>query len=389
MRPTIRVSFVIVLVTAGLLLAAEVGARAVLWRPLPTVPAANQMEFGFGLGGYGDLAPNLDSIVRLYGIRPYYLHTNSAGLRNMDEVNPDESVFRILVIGDSFAYGAYVHNHEAFPARLEEHLNQRLVARFQVLNAGVPGYTVEDELSYLRDKGLALHPDLVILSFYTNDIFDLYPVIREHFARPVMLRTSQQPASPVETDPLRDFLRQNLALYSLFTSLTNRQETTSEPGVNTLTPTIPGLHRLYQDYTFLDTENPDYQREWQRYEELLRELVALLHSEGIPLVLVAFPDLSQMPLEGGLPDVPQRFLARITSETGTPYLDMLPVFRQAGDIQSLYLMYHNPVAQMDFNAPDAAVMSYTGDGHPSPYGHLVTARVLVDLLIEQGLVPVN
>jgi hypothetical protein len=66
---------------------------------------------------------------------------------------------------------------------------------------------------------------------------------------------------------------------------------------------------------------------------------------------------------------------------------MLPVFRSTGDIQSLYLMYYNPAAQPDPAAPDRAVMIYTGDGHPSPYGHLVTARALVDLLIERDLVP--
>jgi hypothetical protein len=32
-------------------------------------------------------------------------------------------------------------------------------------------------------------------------------------------------------------------------------------------------------------------------------------------------------------------------------------------------------------------MIYSGDGHPSPYGHLVAARALADLLIERGLLP--
>jgi hypothetical protein len=103
--------------------------------------------------------------------------------------------------------------------------------------------------------------------------------------------------------------------------------------------------------------------------------------------MVAFPDLAQMPVPGGLPDVPQQMLARVTADIGMPYLDLLPVFRDAGDIQSLYLMYYKDDAQFDPYAPDAAVMTYTGDGHPSPNGYLVTARAVAALLIARKLVP--
>ena len=43
--------------------------------------------------------------------------------------------------------------------------------------------------------------------------------------------------------------------------------------------------------------------------------------------------------------------------------------------QSLYLMYYNKDAQVDPNAPDAPVLHYTGDGHPTPYAYLVTGRL--------------
>jgi lysophospholipase L1-like esterase len=384
MRRGLRSVFIIALITVLLFVALELIARIVLWRTDTSVEQS--AGFGFSQTGYGDLAPNLDSVERILPNRPYHLKTNSTGLRDMDEVSDDPAVFRVLALGDSFTYGYYVHNEEAWPARLEETLNQRLSTRFQVLNAGVPGFTIVDELQYLREKGLALEPDLVVIGFYTNDIFDFYPQIREYFARPVILQQAV-PSAPQENN-IVSFLRQNSALFNILLRLRggfSQQQIESE--INHVTPTIPGLQELYRDMLFLNPRKPEYQEEWDSYTWYFKEAVDLLAQKAIPLVLLAFPDLAELPIQGGLPDYPQQFLAQLTTDVNTPYLDLLPVFRKQGDIQSLYLMYFNPDAQVDPNAPDSAVQSFTGDGHPSAYGHLVTARALADLLITRGLVP--
>lgn len=383
MRQTIRITAILLLNTLVILLVFELLARAILWRS-PAGQSTTPPGFGFSAGGYGDLLPNLDTVEKLMPTRPYHLQTNSAGLRNSEEVRDD--AFRILAVGDSFVYGMYVHNRETFPARLEEQLNGRLETRVQVLNAGVPGYTIADEMDYLNEKGLALKPDLVILGFYTNDIFDFYPIMREYFSRPVMLGFASPPARPPSA--LQVFLRDNLALYNLWRRLRGEyQEAQIEAEINRVTPTVPGLHRTYQDLTFLKPDAPEFAGEWQAYEDALRETLALLAERGIPAAMVAWPDLSQMPTDGGLPDAPQRMLAHVTAETGTPFLDLLPVYRAAGDITSLYLMYYDPDAPVDPNAPDAAVLRYSGDGHPSAYGHQVAAQAMAELLIQNGLVP--
>jgi len=148
-----------------------------------------------------------------------------------------------------------------------------------------------------------------------------------------------------------------------------------------------GLQELYQDMIFIHPERPEYQQEWQDYSRDFRTMTNLLREKHIPLMVISFPDLSEMPMTGGMPDRPQQFLKQISDENDTLFLDMLPIFRDQGDIQSLYLMYYNPDAPVNPNAPDAAVMIYSGDGHPSPYGHLVIARAVADLLIERGFVP--
>lgn len=378
---------IVIFITLLFILLAEVLARTVLWEGEET-RINTEVEFGYSASGLGDLRPNMDRVEQLMHIRPYFLQTNSAGLRNMEEIDENEDVFRVLVIGDSFTYGLYVHNQETYPARLEEYLNANLRTEVQVLNAGVPGYTISDELDYLKDKGLALAPDLVVLGIYTNDIFDLYPPVRELFGRDVVLQTTQ-PLMAVDEEPQWvAFLRENVALYTLLRNLRQQyQDSQVENAVNRVTPIIEGLEERYRDLTFNNPDSPEYAYEWAEYARLLEEMARLLEEQDIPFAMILFPDLAQLPDRGGLSTHPQTVLAELAADRDIPFLDMLPVYREYGDIQSLYLMHYNKKAEVDPNAPDAAVAPYMGDGHPSPHGHLLAARTLADMLIANGLVP--
>lgn len=83
---------------------------------------------------------------------------NSSGFR--DREFPREKpagVFRILVLGDSHAFG--------FGVPLDTHFTKLLEGYFtnvEVMNLGVSGYGVDQELLFLRDTGFAYHPDLVV-----------------------------------------------------------------------------------------------------------------------------------------------------------------------------------------------------------------------------------
>lgn len=382
MKKRLRPIFIIVLMTALFLLLAEVGARVLLWRSPLTPQLAEAATYAFTIQphGRGDLLPNLRHIERT-GIIPYYLQTNSDGLRNSKEIIEDTAVKRILAVGDSFTFGFYVDNYATFPARLEETLNQHGPHRVQVLNAGVIGYTIVDELAYLRDKGWALQPDVLVLGVYTNDIFDLSEQIRPYYARDARLAARQTDAT---TPPLRAVLRDHIALYSLWYRLRNGDFFAESIQIQDI-PTISGLHQVYQDATFLKPNDPAYAPLWSAYTAHFRQLAQTAQEANIPLVVVLFPDLAQLPTTGGLPDVPQRFFAQLTAETGATYVDLLPIFRQIGDISSLYLMYYDPSAPINPDAPDAAVMAYVGDGHLSSYGNIVAARAVADVLLTSIL----
>ena len=79
---------------------------------------------------------------------------------------------RILLLGDSFAFGWGVEQQETFGARLERLLTER-VGPVEVLSAAVPGWSTDQHYIYLRTRGLALDPDLILLAVSENDLTEL------------------------------------------------------------------------------------------------------------------------------------------------------------------------------------------------------------------------
>jgi len=383
MKSVGRSGLLVALATLGLLLSLEGLARLLAWQA--PQPQAVHTGFGYSLSGLGDLTPNLDSIETLYPLRPYRLRTNAEGLRNVDPIDFSAETVRLLAVGDSFMYGYYVHNEETTPARLEEVLNQQWGTRYQVLNAAVPGYTAADVLDYLRDKGLRTQPQAVVMSFYTNDFFDYLPQMREFFTRRTLLQASA--LSATQTQGFGGWLSQSSALYNALLGLSGQvAQARIQQEVNRVTPQVTGLEDTYRDLTFLQADAEQYAPYYDAYSRDLRAIAEMLRQESIPLLLVAYPDLAQLPPDNGMGDAPQRFLASLTAELGVDYLDLLPIYRQGGDVQSLYLMYYRDQV-VDYGKPDFATMAYWGDGHPSMAGHLLAARAIAQHLSEANFIP--
>ena len=101
---------------------------------------------------------------------------NSKGLRNPEiPYQKPAGVYRILALGDSWTFGFRMNEPDAYPRQLERDLNERAVARgylsrFEVINAGVIGYSTDQEAAYLRVEGWKYQPDLVLVNYYSvND----------------------------------------------------------------------------------------------------------------------------------------------------------------------------------------------------------------------------
>lgn len=96
------------------------------------------------------------------------VRTNALALRGpAAAATPAPDTPRVLLVGDSFAFGWGVEQEQALAAVLAERLG------VEVLNAGVPGWSADQYLLFLRTRGFALRPDLVLVASHDNDLGDL------------------------------------------------------------------------------------------------------------------------------------------------------------------------------------------------------------------------
>lgn len=112
------------------------------------------------------------------------IHTiNSDTINSLSdyEVIKPEKTFRIVVLGDSFTYGLGVNTQDAYPAKLEEYLNQNLscnnISKFEVLNLGVDGYDAIYSNFRYQYRGAKYKSDLVIWYLVDNDFTDFNELI--------------------------------------------------------------------------------------------------------------------------------------------------------------------------------------------------------------------
>ncbi len=99
------------------------------------------------------------------------LRVNSMGFRG-DEISPVKppDTYRIIILGDSSAFGYGVDQEEMFSTLLFRELEKSAPEgiRIEVINMAVPGYTTFSSRRLFLDRGIPLQPDLVIIA-HNND----------------------------------------------------------------------------------------------------------------------------------------------------------------------------------------------------------------------------
>jgi lysophospholipase L1-like esterase len=108
------------------------------------------------------------------GIRPrtrWVLRTNSRGYPGPDvEPGPHPATYRIVCMGDSSTFGWGVNTEDTYPVLLQAELSRRHPGtRIEVVNLGVCGYSSFQGRILLEREGLKYEPDLVTLSYGSND----------------------------------------------------------------------------------------------------------------------------------------------------------------------------------------------------------------------------
>jgi hypothetical protein len=106
-----------------------------------------------------------------YELRPFAhnqeFKINSLGMRD-SEPRKGEDSYRVLVMGDSVAFGVEVAQEKVF-SKVAERLLQASGKKIEILNASVCGYNSRQEYIALKEKYLALKPDMVLFAMCAND----------------------------------------------------------------------------------------------------------------------------------------------------------------------------------------------------------------------------
>jgi len=280
-------------------------------------------------------------VYRLVGGRGYEFipkatdEINNLGMRGPDreERKPDH-VFRVLVLGDSVAYGVGVRPDETFSMQLEAILSRASTSRaVEVLNSGVPGYNALQQLDYLVHRGLTLDPDLVIVAFCPNDVQ----------TTPIVFRVG---------DELRAYRHEKgESSYRLW--LIERSS----------------LFRLFLRGVEMRRSSEDSKRrsgnDKERNLEAMGEIARVLSERRIPVIAILFPYLKQDFAEYDRAHL-HTAVTRLYEEAGAPVIDLHRAWMERGNTA-----YRLP------NSPRDTV-------HPNVAGHLSAAQLLAESIAERG-----
>ncbi len=155
------------------------GSRMLVARQLSAVPletgADNLQELmQVDAACFWSLRPNLKNqqvAERLANddgtLSSYSYSTNELGFRG-PSLSTTDGPFRILAVGDSTTFGQHLNDEETWPAQLQQRLDPSR-EHIEIINAGVIGASSFQGLSFLATRGLALHPDMVTVTFGFND----------------------------------------------------------------------------------------------------------------------------------------------------------------------------------------------------------------------------
>ncbi len=104
------------------------------------------------------------SVSQISGKRNINININEDGFRANQKYKKikDWNVTRILALGDSFTFGSEVDDLECWSSILECQ-----ESNLEVLNAGVPGFGLDQSLLYFNELKKTWNPDVVIVSYMT------------------------------------------------------------------------------------------------------------------------------------------------------------------------------------------------------------------------------
>jgi len=312
------------------------------------------------------------------------IRVNSLGLRDHEvQAARTPGRRRILIIGDSIAFGSGLDAGERFSDQLARELGDRV----EVINAGVPGWGNDQELLFYERTLRALHPDVVILTFtMNNDIVNnaLQGAILEGGTKPYFTLAGDSlvmhpPAPPARQSVMvrtRNVLRRSRLLVFVRRRLKRvayRHQVHEE-----------AIHEYhgFESYRHLSHwsvyESPPgdaVEDAWKVTEAIIERLASDCRRDSCRLIVFAVP----LKLE-----VDSGWRSSLVEKTGADatHLDMmLPYRRLSAFCEARGIEFQYPLDSFRAAAAEQPLF-FQHDSHPNMAGNAVAARYLRRVISE-------
>jgi hypothetical protein len=295
-RPVWLLALLTLLISLLLVLAA--GELLVRWLdPQATMLPRSRFSAAYGL----EFHPNRVMVNELSGQWRFSYTTNAQGHRG--PVLPLSNRYlrpNVVVLGDSYTFGYGIADGEEYPAQMRRLLGDS----HDVVNLGVGGWGLTQEIRRYYELGRLYEPQVVVLQFTGNDPSDnqLYNVTRVEGGRLLFQDRDEDTAISVVKRLLSESPLQRSHLYALARGhlyyLFRGREIAATPAAHPASAAAGAA--------------PASQAEQQLYNELLETFARDLSARGVRLLLIAVDGhLALFPqIEARMRDLDARGLAR-------------------------------------------------------------------------------
>ncbi len=253
----------------------------------------------------------------VYELRPGFeglyagqlVSVNKLGFRSTETAEDiARSAVRIVVIGDSVAFGQGVRDGEALPDQLAARLRKRLPGPIAVVNLGVPMYDTCHEYAMFRERAVPLNPQVALLIYLDNDTDPL----------PLHIKDGAIVTPDTRTGLVGEFmatLRKSSAAYNFVWTYWQ----------------VAKVHRVTIDQyremiaAKFNENNPG----WRRSRGCLNDMVGLAKMRSIRLIVIPFPEL------GAIHQEPYPFRSYVKTvcdaarAQGAECVDVVPTLKDA------------------------------------------------------------
>ncbi len=277
---------------------------------------------------------------------------NEKGLRDrLVPYEKSDDVKRILVLGDSVAFGYGVPVEATFSDQWEKSLAKTSgTMHWEVINSGVPAYTTVQEVRWCEVEGLKYQPDAVIVAYVMNDpepvhqlaengtftvkdIDKYYQKLAELFPKPIL--------------PLTD--------YSNFSRYLNRL----------LLHAHPNWKVIHEELVHYFNEEIFQKPAWNDCQKALLQLRKICSENDIFLLVAVYPMM-------------YRLFSR-EDHPFSPHYDRVEQYLESEEIACIV-----PLKNF-LEQPVDDMRAYVDDPHPSASSHAIFAKSLHKALHRQWI----